>query len=256
MGKIVVNYTNYSKHVPEYKIWNEEQNKQQQVASTGNENLKEKAKRIAEPILLFDKYERERAEDSETFFQTLNMEIMSATGLISSLPIALTKLPKILNKHSDKHPIIKNTADKLSNYAKKTLNVGKKQIPLPKALTLLSTLAAGIFFIKGMNSSIHSQQGLIRKASFDASQNIINDPALFAKLTPEQENQLKEIVNTEKKNNNNFVDKLKDKIDINSSFQAVNDYTKNLPDYTKKKAAYFEEQKKSETNKYKKFLIL
>lgn len=246
MGKILGNYTNYTKHVPEYLRWNEEQNKQQKVANISDANLKAKAKTIAEPILLFDKYERERAEDSETFFQTLNIELMSVTGLISSLPIAVSKALPFLNKHADKNTGIKKTAELLTKYTNKTLKLGNKTVPLPKALTLLSTAAAALFFVKGMKGSIFSQQGIIRKAGFDASKNIINDPALFAQLTPEQEKQVEKIVSAEKKNNINFVDKIKDKININSSFQAVEEYRKNLPDYKKKKQAYFEEQKRLE----------
>lgn len=248
MGKFLGNYTNYTKHVPEYVRWNEEQNKQQKVATISNANLKAKAKSIAEPILLFDKYERERAEDSETFFQTLNIELMSVTGLISSLPVALSKALPFLNKHADKNAGIKKASELLTKYSNKNLKIGNKTVPLPKALTLLSTAAAALFFVKGMKGSIFSQQGIIRKAGFDASQDIINDPALFAQLTPEQEKQIDTIVSAEKKNNNNFVDKIKDKIDINSSFQAVEEYRKNLPDYKKRKQAYFEEQKKLEEN--------
>ena len=248
MGNILGNYTNYTKHVPEYKEWIRTQNKQPNVAIVSNADIKAKAKAIAEPILLFDKYERERAEDSETFFQTLNIELMSVTGLISSLPLAITKAIPFLNKHADKNAGIKKASELLTKYSNKNLKLGNKTVPLPKALTLLSTAAAALFFVKGMKGSIFSQQGIIRKAGFDASQNIINDPTLFAQLTPEQEKQIDKIVSAEKKNNNNFVDKIKDKININSSFQAVEEYRRNLPDYTKRKQTYFENQENLDKN--------
>ena len=71
-----------------YKKWNTEQDTKPKEVSPANLVLKQKAKAISDPILLFDKYEHERTEDAETFCQTLNMELMSLTGVICSLPLA------------------------------------------------------------------------------------------------------------------------------------------------------------------------
>lgn len=244
MGKILDFYTNYTKHVSEYNKWNEAQ--KQNITEPASVSMQKKAKAIAEPILLFDKYEREKAEDSETFYQTLNIELMSAAGVISSAPIAITKLLPFLNKYADKNSAIKKTSELISKYSQAQIVLGKKKIPLPKALTAVSALASVLFYVTSMKNSMKSQLGMIRKASFDASQEIIKDPALFAILTPEQENELKNIVKAEKRNNNAIVDKLKDKMNLGSSFQSVGEYNKNLADYKAKKEEYFEKEKNEE----------
>ena len=77
---------------------------------------KKKAKTIAEPILLLDSYTHEKAEDSETFYQTLNTEIMSVTGLLCTLPVVATKAIPFLEKHVNKHKFIDNAAKGLSKF--------------------------------------------------------------------------------------------------------------------------------------------
>ena len=233
MGKILAHYTKYIKDVPDYKKWNNEQDTKPKEASPASLVLKQKAKAISDPILLFDKYEHERTEDSETFCQTLNMELMSLTGVICSLPIAITKLPNLLKKKAETNDLIKKSCAAINTYSKKT--VGKKNIPLPKLLTIASTIIGGIFYVKSMNESVKTQLGITRKGSFDATQNIINDHKMYAILTPSQEKEVKELAKKEIKSNNNIVDKLKDKIDINSSFQAVSEYKKNQKDYQERK---------------------
>lgn len=244
MGKILDFYTNYTKHVSEYNEWNNAQ-KTGKKAPAGVA-VQQKAKAIAQPILLFDKYEREKAEDSETFYQTLNIELMSIAGVISSLPIAVTKVLPFLEKHANKNERIKRAAELISTYSQSQIALGKKNIPLSKALMAISASASALFYVTSLRNSMKSQLGMIRKASFDASQKIINDPSLFAVLTPEQEEELKTKVKPENRNNNAIADKLKDKINLASSFQAVGEYKKNLSDYEAKKEAYFEKQKKEE----------
>ena len=86
-------YTKYFEHIDEYKNWSKGQS--QQTASMNPQDielLKKKAKAISEPILLLDSYEHEKAEDSETFFQTLNIELMSIAGVLTSLPAGVVKV--------------------------------------------------------------------------------------------------------------------------------------------------------------------
>lgn len=251
MGKILDNYTTYKKHVGEYNEWNKKQEQQKSAVQPSSANLKAKAKTIAEPILLFDKYEKEKAEDSETFFQTFNIELMSVVGAITTIPIAITKILPFLKKHANKNKFIEKTAKNIEKYAQKTIKLGSKSLPLPKALTAITAIAGGLIFMKGIKYSTESQLRIIRKASFDASQEKINDPKLFTILTPEQEKEVNEILAHNKKINNDFVDKLKDKIDINSSFATVGEYKKNLPNYLKKKQAYFDELSKPNQNNNK-----
>lgn len=233
MGKILAHYTKYIKDVPDYKNWNKEQESKAKVATPADLVLKQKAKAISDPIILFDKYEHERTEDAETFCQTLNIELMSLTGVICSLPLAITKLPNLLQKKAETNSLVKKTCEAISKYSAKT--IGKNNIPLPKLFTIASTIAGCIFYVKSMNGSVKTQLGITRKGSFDATQNIINDPKMFAVLTSEQEKELEDIAKKEIKSNNNLVDKLKDKMDINSSFQAVSDFNKNQKDYQDRK---------------------
>ena len=121
MKDIFSYYTNYAKHIDEYKKWENDakslSNRQNAPSALISQNsLKQKAKTISEPLLLLDSYQHEKAEDSETFFQTLNIELMSVTGILCSLPIAVTKLIPFLNKHADKSMLVKHAASALNKY--------------------------------------------------------------------------------------------------------------------------------------------
>ena len=102
-----------------------------------------------------------------------------------------------------------------------------------------------------MKNSMSSQLGLIRKASFDATQDIVNDPKLYAVLTPTQEAKVNSIVDYDIKHKNAFVDKLKDKVNINSSFQSVGEYKKTEGNYLQRKKEFFEEQRRTIEKKSK-----
>ncbi len=247
MKNVFSDYLKYTTHIDEYNSWTKSntksKNKTQSSAPDDFELLKQKAKVLTEPILIYDSYVHEKAEDSETFFQTFNIELMSAAGVIASLPAVIQKTAPFLEKYSDKSKIVKNSALLLEKYKNKTFSVFKKNIPLSKVAGIFTLISAGAVFAGGMKHSMQSQLGLIRKASFDASQNIINDPKLFAILTPEQEKQVNSIVDFENKNNSDILNKLKDKMDINSSFRSVKDYKLNKDAYEKKKQEYFENMK-------------
>ena len=259
MNNIFSYYTKYRDHIAEYNKWNKDANKipknhQASNLSLSQTSLKQKAKAIAEPLILLDSYEHEKAEDSETFFQTLNMELMSVTGAICSIPLAITKFIPFLNKHSDKHNLIKKTASFLEKYKSTSVNILGKNISAAKIATIFSVIGGAAFYINGMKNSMCSQLGLIRKASFDATQDIVNDPKLYAVLTPEQEAKVNSIVDYDFKHKNAFVDKLKDKVNINSSFQSVGEYKKTEGNYLQRKKEFFEKQnqtidKKSQNTK-------
>lgn len=256
MNNIFSYYTKYRDHIDEYNKWNKDANKipqnhQESKCSLSELSLKQKAKAIAEPLILLDSYEHEKAEDSETFFQTLNMELMSVTGAICSIPLAITKLIPFFNKHSDKHNIIKKTASLLEKYKSTSVNVLGKNISAVKIATIFSVIAGAAFYINGMKNSMSSQLGLIRKASFDATQDIVNDPKLYAVLTPTQEAKVNSIVDYDIKHKNAFVDKLKDKVNINSSFQSVGEYKKTEGNYLQRKKEFFEEQRRTIEKKSK-----
>lgn len=240
MTKIGIFNTKYTDKKPKYE---RSENKFIDINDKQlSDELKRKAKIIAEPILVFDKYEHERAEDSETFFQTLNIELLSIAGVIISLPSTITKLIP-LSENKKNNSLVKNICNILKKYENATVKAGNKSIKLQSILFPFSALAGSLFYIKGIKNSMTSQLGLIRKASYDAIQNIYNNPAYYADLTPEQEKETADLIKTEEKNNTAFVDKLKDKININSSFQAVKEYKKNSPDYKEKKTQYFENLK-------------
>lgn len=237
MTKIGTFNTKYTDKTPKYKhIENKfiDVNDKQLL-----NDLKRKAEIISEPILAVDKYEHAKAEDSETFFQTLNIELLSVAGVICSLPLAVTKLIPIADKAAN-NKVLKKISDVLKKYQNSSINVGSKSMPLSKALMPVSVLSGVLFYFNGIKNSMSSQLGLIRKASFDSTQNILNNPAYFADLTPEQEEKINSLIKPDEKSHSSLIDKVKDKINIGSSFQAVNEYKKNLPGYKEQKAKYFE----------------
>lgn len=244
MNGIFSYYTKYRDHIDEYNTFKNEANKQDIKASEAsysseNQDIKNKAKAIAEPLILLDCYEHEKAEDAETFFQTYNTELISITGVLCSLPLALTSLIPFLNKHSDKNPIIKKSAEMLSKYKNASLNIAGKQISAPQIATAISALGSGLFYIKAMRKSMESQLGIIRKGSFDATQKVINNHKLFAVLTPEQDNQINNKSNIETNNISNIKNALEDKLDITSSFKAVKEFKLQNIEYQKQKSDYF-----------------
>ena len=243
MSNILNFYTKYLKDVPSYEKWNAEQKKQQVISTPASSSMQKKAKLIAEPMLLFDKYEHEKMEDAETFYQTFNIELMSLVGAIASLPMTITKIPKFFENRNVNNEFLKKSLEGIKEYSKKTINVAKKSVPLSKALTSVGALVGGLVLIGGIKHSMSSQLGIIRKASFDATQNVIDNPNIFADLTPEQEQQLNKFVSEDIKNDNSLVNKLQDKMDLNASFKTVRDFAKNKANYNNAKNNYFYQQK-------------
>lgn len=246
MNNFISYYTKYTEHVDEYNRWGNEQKKDVESTSKlsnaqNTERLKQKAKAIAEPLLLLDSYEHEKAEDSETFFQTYNIELMSVTSLLCSLPIAVTKAIPFLNKHADKNAVIKKSSELLSKYKDAQINIAGKSISLPKIITAFSAIGSGIFYIKNMRKSMESQLGIIRKANFDATQNIIENPKMFAVLTPEQEKEVDSISQNSDNKTNSLTEKLKDKVNITSSFKEVKKYKRDYKNYQNQKSEYFKQ---------------
>ena len=229
MNNIFSYYTKYREHIDEYKQWSDKQVNTPSTTLSQSNELKQKAIAIAEPILLLDSYTHEKAEDSETFYQTYNTELMSVTSLLCILPITITKAIPFLNKHADKN-IAKKSAELLTKYQNAGINIAGKRITLPQITTVASSIGAGIFFAKGIKSSIEGQLGITRKASFDGTQKITNNHKMFAILTPEQEQELIKITKHNQEHQTAFVDKLKDKLDVTSSFQAVEEYNRTKKD--------------------------
>ena len=246
----ISDYAKYTKHIKEYNQWNKTLNSVPQTSLPVNsEDLKKKAKAIAEPILLLDSYTHEKAEDSETFYQTLNTEIMSVTGLLCTLPIAITKAIPFLDKHANKHALINKAAKGLKNYKNTNFNILGRTISAPQLTTVFSSALGALFFASNIKNSIKGQLGLIRKASFDATQQQLNDPKMFAILTDEQEKELANITNTNAAQKIDFVDRLKDRVNVGSSFQSVKEYNATNANYKKEKAQYFEETNKISNKK-------
>ncbi len=247
MSKVIPASLKYLSHSKEYDDWykNKDTNSFAMKNNINEEKLKQKAKLIAEPILLFDSYEHEKAEDAETFFQTYNIELLSVAGAISSLPALITKTIPFFNKYSEKSKIFKTLANGINKYKNTNYKILGKSFALSKILTLLSLSVSALFYAKGIKGSMKSQLGLIRKSTFDASQNIIDNPKIFAQLTPEQQKELDNLVN-DNKNSFKIIDKLKDKVNISSSFVSVADYNLNKAKYEKKKSEYIESIKKKE----------
>ncbi len=246
----ISDYTKYTRHINKYNQWNNSQCEVPNSSLPANsEELKKKAKAIAEPILLLDSYTHEKAEDSETFYQTLNTEIMSVTGLLCTLPMVITKAIPFLEKHANKHQFIDNAAKGLSKYKNAKFNIMGKSVSAPQLTTVFSSIVGALFFATNVNNSIKGQQGLIRKASFDATQQQLNDPKMFAILTDEQEKELASITSKNATQKIDFVDKLKDRMNIGSSFQSVEEYNRTNSEYKKRKEQYFKEVNKVSNKK-------
>ncbi len=241
MNDIFSFYTEYRKHIDDYNRFNERnKNIKNNTSLTPEEinNFKQKAKVIAEPLLVLDSYEHEKAEDSETFFQTYNIELMSILGLLTSLPTAVTKISPYLI-YSTKKPLFK-LGIFLEKYRCSKINIGKLSLKMPKVVTAISAIFSGIIFAAGIKNSLKSQLGLIRKASYDGTKNIINNPKLYAIHTPEQEEQINSIVQYEEKSKS-AVDKLTERVNIKSSLDSVKEYKKNYKAFQKEKNQYFKD---------------
>ena len=255
MKNIFSFYTSYRNNINEYNKQNGEAelkaNKQKSETVLKNSNaeiLKQKAKIIAEPLLVADNYEHEKAEDSETFYQTCNIELLSAVTAIAAMPAAITKIIPFLNKHPNNN-IEKNLAAKLNSYKNGSIKILGKKIGLPKLMTAASAVLSIIIYAAGIKKSMQSQLGLIRKSSFDASQNIINQPEMYAILTPEQNEQVTKAAENSIRQFS-VVDKIKDKANIKSSFDSVREYNGNHKLYIQKKNEYLNSLEKNSNSKY------
>lgn len=241
MNNIFSYYTKYKNHIDEYKQWSDRQTGTPVTTLSQSNELKQKAQAIAEPILVLDSYTHEKTEDSETFYQTYNTELMSVASALCLLPNTITKAIPFLNKHADKN-FAKKSAEILTKYKNAGINIAGKRITLPQITTVFSSIGAGLLFAKGIKKSTEGQLGITRKASFDGTQNITNNHKMFAILTPKQEKELEAITNHNMEHQTGFVDKLKDKLDVTSSFRAVKEYNLAKKDYLQKKADYFSKE--------------
>ena len=66
-------------------------------------------------------------------------------------------------------------------------------------------------------------------------------------MNEEQENQVNKIVSEDIQNENSLVNKLQDKMDLNSSFKTVSDFSKNKKNYNNAKNNYFYQQRVDNT---------
>ncbi len=255
MNNIFSFYTSYKNHIDDYnKLTSEKELKVNQkkcetvLKHSDADILKQKAKVIAEPLLVADYYEHEKAEDAETFYQTFNIELLSAAAALSSLPVAVTKLIPFFNKHSSNN-ILNGPAKKLTSYSNYSVSMFGRKIKLSKILTVPAVILSGIIYAYGIKKSMQSQLGLIRKSSFDASQNIINDPKIFAIPTTEQDEQIKKASENSFKQSS-LADKIKDKTNIKSSFDSVKEYNKNYKQYIEQKNEYLKSLEQNGSKKY------
>ncbi len=255
--EILATYRAYKQYEKPFESWQQSQNvndsKKYELAKFKHNNAseiqqnKEKAKVVTDSILVLDNYAQEKAEDVETVFQTLQMELIAGLTAISCIPSNITKLVPFLKKHAKDSKLAKGVIEKLTKYDSTKVNILKKQIPLPKVAKYLTIALSALVYIPLSVSFVKNQIGATRRAKFDIMNNELSDPKQFALLTPEQKANINTQIQNESNQNSqpSFFKKTKEKIteslnnvNVFKSMSSVKKLMQDKDNYKYKKAKY------------------
>lgn len=266
---ILANYKAYKDYEPQYEDWNARRNiddSKREIINKKNANIdsvaldlaQKKARVIADSVLLLDNYGQTKAEDVETVFQTVQMELLGGLSAVIALPFAITGVIPFLEKHSGKSPLIEKFTKGLNNYNKASINVGKFKVSAKALCTAVATVASSFVYVPMVTNAVTSQLGATRRAKFEGMNNEFSSIKDFAILTDEQEKEVQQIKNNAKKpvvKTNKFLNKFKEigsgvfeRVNISKSISSVDKLMKDKKTYLLNKQKY--DSSLSESEKY------
>ena len=181
-------YKTYRRFAPQYQDWKQARDlaeaKRQSYLRQNPDEIKyediQRGKNLLRAIDIMDEYSQKRAEDMEVATETVvgwGFELASIVGGISGLFLGAMFSNNI----------------KLSDYLKKSgADSTKIFIPFLIGSGIASSIAAFPLYNWAAKKEIHAS----RKGRFEAMRNELNNSKLFAVLTPEQENEVQNILNS------------------------------------------------------------
>lgn len=178
------NYKAYQKYLPDYPQWRDEQDlnraKKLEYLKRNPDKINsddiERGKTLLHAIDVMDEYSQANAEDMEvaTEFATGQIVGLATTlGMVAGLPFANSKAIKKL----------------ASKFSKNSMGVEMIVSMVPSIIGMLIGAAASFPAIVW---STKAQVSASRKGRFEAMRKDLNNPAIFALLTPEQRKKAEE----------------------------------------------------------------
>ncbi len=265
---ILATYKAYKEYEPQYNDWQQRRNlensKKEILANNGakpinNDPLimQKKARTVAQSMLVLDNYAQSKAEDVETVFQTLQMELLAGLSAVVAVPTLLTSVNHRLNKMPNKSGMAQSMANLLDKYSKSNFKLGKLDIPGTKILTGIVAAASVSAYVPLLKDAVINQVGATRRAKFEGMNKELSNLNDFAILTDEQENKVQEIKSAmPSKNNSKFkeskvaegISEFLDNINISESMKSVKLLMKDKKTYHETKAKY--DKSLTENEKY------
>ena len=244
------NYKNYRTYLPQYSNWKknidtqnakrEEYLKINSLKPTREDIGKSKA--LIRAIDVMDEYSQQNAENMEVLTESVVAQVISIiSGIFGGTALLMLGKSKKINAAIDK--IILKIVPELKEIAKKNNNAllePRSLILMTLGLVPIITAASFPLYSWAAKAEVNAS----RQGRFNAMKEELNNPNLFAILTPEQENQvnenLKNVKISSKKpkskdlynNKNGFFKMIKHITHLRSEKEERNDFIKSL-DYEK-----------------------
>lgn len=261
---ILTTFKAYKDYVPQFQDWNNrrktDDSKREVLNKSGvkfdeknAELAQKKAKVVATSMMLIDNFAQTKAEDVETVFQTIQMELFAGLSFFISIPVILHKLLPTLEKYSSKAKVIKNAHNLIDKFDKANFKLGKINIPLKHACIAFSAAISSAIFVPVVTNAVINQVGATRRAKFEGMNKDFSNIKDFAILTDEQEKQVQNIKNNSKKpveesktKGKEILTEAIDRVNIPESMHCVRDLLDDKNIYIENKNKYDNAQKDCE----------
>lgn len=182
---IISNYKDYRQFLPEYADWSNTQDLEnakrteylQKNPQKMNETDIQRGKNLLHAIDVMDEYSQSNAEDTEVATQMVMGQVVGlATFLgtmIGGMSTFLKPVQKFITKVAGNNPTI--------------------QLMATMAPSLIGLLIGTAASFPAITWSTKAKIGASRRGRFDAMNNDLKNPAMFAVLTPEQQKKVEEL---------------------------------------------------------------
>ena len=183
--EILSNYKSYKQYLPEYASWSEKQDLEsakrleylKRNPNKMNEEDIQRGKSLLHAIDVMDEYSQSNAEDTEVATQMATGQVVGLAtmgGMALGAPLLLAKkFQNLLEVVSKKNPAL--------------------GMMLGAAPSIIGMLLGTIASFPAIVLSTKAKVGASRRGRFEAMNKDLNNPAIFAVLTPEQQKKVDEL---------------------------------------------------------------
>lgn len=239
---ILNNYKDYKQFWPDYSNWTNEQDLENAKRSKYLQNNPQKinqkdierGKNLLHAIDVMDEYSQSNAEDTEVATQMVMGQVVGLTTflgtLLGGMSAFLKPVQKVITKIAKNNP----AAELIANMA-------------PTVIGMLIGTAASFPVIAW---STKAKIGASRRGRFDAMNNELKNPAMFAVLTPEQQKKVEELskdVELEDRDKKRLEKTRGKNMNPLESFRTLKKMFKNQDEYKQKKLEFDTKLKEDES---------